>query len=69
VSFVKRIAAEDQTAVVVAEADYIAVLLFFGEPYAENFDDPDAVVLLGASEAGQLAAALVEAAERMRVAA
>jgi hypothetical protein len=69
VSVVRRIAADDQTLVVVAEAEYIAVLLFFGETCAENFDDPDGVILLGAGEAEQFAAALVGAAERKRAAA
>ena len=68
-SVVKRIVDADQTAVVVAEDGCVAVLLFFGDTCAEDFDHPDEVVLLGAGGAEQLAAALIEGAERMRAAA
>jgi hypothetical protein len=69
VSFVRRIAAVDQTVVVVAEDDYVAVLLFFGDACAEDFDHPDDVVLLGPSGAERLANALVDAVQRTRAAA
>lgn len=68
-SVVKRIAAEDQTVVVVAEAEYIAVLLFFDEPCAKKIDDPDEVILLGANDAERLAGALLSAVERTTAAA
>jgi hypothetical protein len=69
VSLVSRIAAEDQTVVVVAEGECVAVLLFFGDACAEDLDQPDEVVLLGASDAERFATALVEAAQRTRAAA
>jgi hypothetical protein len=69
VSVVQRIAAPDQTVVVVAEDEYVAVLLFFGDTGTEDFDHPDEVVLLGASGAERLATALVEAVARTRAAA
>ena len=68
-SVVQRILAADQNLVVLAEDDYVAVLLFFGDTCTEDFDHPDEVVLLGASGAERLATALVEAAERTRAAA
>jgi hypothetical protein len=40
VSFVRRIAAVDQTVVVVAEDDHVAVLLFFGDACAEDSTTP-----------------------------
>jgi hypothetical protein len=69
VSVVRRIAAEDQTVVVLEEDEYVSVLLFFGDKSTEDFDHPDEVVLLGASEAERFATALVEAVERTRAAA
>ena len=68
-SIVKRIVEPDQTVVVVAEDEYVAVMLFFEDGCAENLDDPDDVVLLGVEGAGRLATALVEAVERTRAAA
>jgi hypothetical protein len=68
-SFVQRIDAPDQELVVLAEDGDVAVLLFFGKTYTENFDHADAVVLLSVSEAERLAAALIEAVERTRAAA
>lgn len=68
-SVVKRIVADDQTVVVVAEADCVAVLLFFCDTCAEDLDQHDEVILLGASDAERLATALVEAAQRTRAAA
>jgi hypothetical protein len=68
-SFVQRIDAPDQDVVVLAEDDYVAVLLFYGDAGAEDFEQADAVVLLDASEAERLAAALVEAVVRTKAAA
>ena len=68
-SLVSRIVAEDQTVVVLAEDEYVALLLFFGDKSTEDFDHPDEVVLLGASGAERLVTALVEAVERTRAAA
>lgn len=68
-SVIKRIVEADQTVVVVTEDGCVAVLLFFGDTCAEDFNHPDEVVLLGAGGADQLAAALIEAAEPMRAAA
>ncbi|MGB3482467.1 MAG: hypothetical protein WBB07_09675 [Mycobacterium sp.] len=65
----KRIAAEDQTVIVVTEDDYVAMLLFYGAMYAEDLDHPEQAVLLAVAEAERLAAALVAATERMRTAA
>ncbi|AQA02107.1 hypothetical protein BVC93_06330 [Mycobacterium sp. MS1601] len=68
-SVVKRIAAEDQTVIVVAEEDYVAVLLFYGALYAEDLGHPEQAILLAVTEAEQLAAALISATDRLRAAA
>lgn len=63
------IAAEDQTVVVLAEDDYVALLVFFGSTTAEELDLPDSVVLLDAGDAVRLADALNESAARLSAAA
>jgi hypothetical protein len=68
-SVVTRIAAPDQDVVVRTDDDYVALLVFYGDAGAEDFERAEAVVLLDASGAERLAAALVEAVARMRAAA
>jgi hypothetical protein len=68
-SVVKWLPAPDQDVVVLAEDDYVVVLLFYGDAGAVDFEQADAVVLLDASEAERLSTALVEAVARTKAAA